>query len=534
MKWIMSLKQQRGYLTLVTVVLIVIVGFLAAALAYITVGSSFGSANLQQATSALYLAESGLEHATHELLFYTLTNRSACSGLSLSNASIGGGTYTVTSTGPFYVSSPTTLNGALTAAATTIPVSSTTNYQSSGRIMVDQEIINYAAINSTNFLFVQRGIDGTTATTHVTGTPVAQFQCQLLSSGGIPGLTFSSGAPGGKRVLNEAVQLQEAWAVGNTTGGNFSLMRWNRPTEIVWNNGSSAGAFSLNGVSMISNVDGWAAGASTTFLHWNGSTWSTVATGLANVTYNDIFCLSKNNCHVAGNAGVSINVPTIADWNGTTWTATALNVGSIAGSQVSVHCSTATDCWSVGAVGQNKNNSHFYHWNGATWSSSLLSGVNTTDFPYNGVFCTSTSNCWAVGASANFGHWTGAASWAIVATGMPTVQYNGIYCSTASDCWVVGNVNAANDTILHWNGTAWSRDTSNPTPAVNLNSVACYDSNDCWAVGAASGSHPVFVHWNGSNWSTFSTSSLPNVTANFVSVIGPKTQPWSAWSEDFF
>ena len=138
MKRISSLQQQQGYLTLITVVLIVIVGFIAVALAYITFGNAFATLNTQESTSALYIAESGLDATTHVLLSSTLTNRSACSGLSLTNASIGAGTYTVTSTGPFYTSSSTTLNGALTAAAISIPVASTTNYQSSGRIMIDR------------------------------------------------------------------------------------------------------------------------------------------------------------------------------------------------------------------------------------------------------------------------------------------------------------------------------------------------------------------------------------------------------------
>lgn len=528
------LSSQQGYLTLITVVLIVIVGFIAVALAYISYGSSFATINLQKSTSALYLAESGLEDATHELGNPVLANRSSCTGLSLTNAAIGDGTYTAIATGPFYTSSPTTLNGALTAAATSITVVSTANYQSSGRIMIDQELVNYTSTDATHFLAVQRGIDGTTATTHVTGTAIGQYQCALVSSGGAPTLTFASpGSPGGKRILNEAIQLQEGWAVGLTSGGNFTIARWNRPTERIWNNFAAVGSFTLNGVSMTSYVDGWAVGASTTFLHWNGSTWSSVASGLSNVTYNDVYCISKNNCHVVGNmVGGSSNLPTIADYNGTTWTATTLNVGVRAGHQLSIHCASPTDCWSVGNISTSVSNSRFYHWNGSAWSGgNTLSTFASGDFPFNGVFCPSTTDCWAVGGSANFARWNGT-TWVRTVSGMPSGQYNDIFCNSSSDCWAVGNVSGS-DLIIHWNGSTWSRDPSTPTPATNLNHVECTNAKDCWAVGAASAGEPSFIHYDGTSWTTVITTGLPNAAANSIAMIGPSTQPWSAWTEDF-
>jgi hypothetical protein len=411
-------------------------------------------------------------------------------------------------------------------------VVSTTNYQTSGRIVIDQESINYTSVDATHFLFAQRGVDGTTAATHVTATPIGQYQCGLLSTGGAPTLTYSSGAPGGKHILNEAIQLQEGWTVGNTTGSAFSLMRWNRPTEVIWNNASTAGTASLNGLSMISYVDGWAVGASVNFLHWNGSSWASVATGLPNVTYNDVFCLAKNNCHAVGNmAGGSSLRPTIADWNGTTWTATTVTVFGAAGHQQGVHCALPNDCWSVGDIGLTTLFSYFYHWNGTAWASSTLAGFAGGDFPFKGVFCTSTTNCWAVGASANFAFWNGT-SWARVVSNMPSAQYNSIYCNSASDCWAVGNVSGA-ALIVHWNGTAWSLNNSNPTPAVSLNFVTCTGVNDCWAVGASSGSQPGFIHWDGISWITVATTGLPNVAANAVSFTAPASKPWSVWTESF-
>ena len=483
-------------------------------------------------TSAFYLADAGLENAIHVLDTKTIANRSACSGLSLSNTAIGNGVYAVSSSGPDYVSSPTTLNGALSATATTIPVLSTTNYQSTGRIMIDRELINYSGTDATHFLYAQRGVDSTTATTHTTGTSIGQYQCSLTSLGGVPALTVSSpGNPGGKRIVNENVQLEEAWAVGNSSGATLTFARWNRPTEVVWNNASvAATAFNLRSISMLSYTDGWAVGVGATFYHWNGSTWSGNPSGLANVTYNSVFCFSSTNCHLVGNmANGSSATPTIIDYNGVS--VTAYHYLGIAYSwqpQNSVHCAAANDCWSVGGMGLTTLLSYFYHWNGSAWSSSSLPiGFLATDFPFNGVYCTSTSSCWAVGASNYFALWNGT-NWTRTATGMPSVQYNDIYCNSASDCWAVGNASGQN-IIIHWNGSTWSHNTSYPTPAVNLYSIRCRGSNNCWAAGAAN----TFLHWDGNSWVKISSSAIPNVDIYDIAMLGPSAEPGSVWTQSF-
>lgn len=531
MKTIKSLLHQQGYLTLISVALIVIVGFITVALAYITFGSAFATLNLQKSTSALYIAESGLEDGIHELVTPIIANRNTCTGLNLTNT-VGEGTYTVTSTGPFYTSSPTTLNGALTNTATTITVASTTNYQHSGRIMIDQELMDYTATDATHFLFVERGQAGTTAAPHATGTSVGQYQCSLTSTGGDPKITYASGEPGGKRILNEMIQLEEGWAVGNASG-TLTFMRWNRPTEGIWNNASVSGSFNINSISMNSYVDGWAVGASTNFLRWNGSSWSGVASGLSNVTYNEVYCWSKNNCHVVGNM-VSNNstTPTIADWNGTNWTPTSVDASSRAGHQYGIHCGSANDCWSVGDRGLTTSLTYFYRWNGSAWAANSISGFASGDFPYRSVACPSTTNCWAVGSSSFFARWNGS-SWSRFSSGMPSAQYNSIYCNNTTDCWAVGRVNSSRDLIIHWDGAQWSRDSSNPTPTTDLNHVTCISANNCWAVGAANGGEPTFLHWDGDTWIKFATTGLPNVAGNTIAMIGPDSRPWSSWSANF-
>jgi Tfp pilus assembly protein PilX len=522
-----SPSSQRGYLMMLAVVMIVIVGFIGAAISNMFFSSTLSTTAHYQSDSALYLAESGLEHATHKLLEPTVANRLTCVGYNttpLTNT-LGSGAYSVTSVGsPNYVSSPTTLSSSLTAATTTsIPVVSTANYQIAGRIMIDSELINYNSISGTSFNNVTRGVDGTSAATHVSGTVVGQYQCNLTSIGGIPNVT----TPVGKRSVNDYAQLQEAWTVGDKARPNYTFGRWNNPSETTWQNSSSAGAFNLTGIAMISYVDGWAVGASSTFLHWNGNTWSAVATGLAGTNYPSIFCNATNDCHAVGNSR------RFGHWNGSTWTQLTAS-GSLANTNLlSVNCDSSSDCW---AVGDNAGGGKFYSGTGSPVAWVGIAEAGLTAYPYNSVFCNNATDCWATGANATFARKNGA-SWANFATGLPAVQYNSVFCNNASDCWVVGKVNGGQDMFAHWNGTVWSRDGSNPTPIANLYSIACSQANDCWAVGSTNaGNNPAFTHWDGTSWTSFTNitgGAFSAATLRSISIISPSSAPLSGWSEIF-
>lgn len=532
------MKKHAGFLAILAAALIVIIGFLGLAIIYMFVGSATSTINYLQASKAFYIAEGGLEKATRYLLRPQLTGttpRIGCSAVSgyadLTNTSLGSGTFSVTGTAA-YTSAPTSLNGALSAASTSITVFSTANYASSGRIMIDKELINYSSVDATTFLGVTRGVDGSIAASHASGAFVGQYQCALSSVGGIP----SAATPTNQRTVSEAIQLQEAWAVGNSSSSNFRIARWNATTaENAWSDKSLASGSNANlmSVSMSSYVDGWAVGASARFLRWNGNTW-TLTTVTPNVTYNGVFCNSSNNCHAVGAANGGSQ--TILDWNGSSWT--RATPGGTTGNidLESVSCAASNDCWAVGNRAASVK--IFYHWNGSSWTGTSVASFANTSFPFSGISCGSTTDCWAVGGDATFAHYTGGA-WVAVATGLPSTQYNGVFCNNTSDCWAVGN-NSSGDLFVHWNGSSWTRIGPSATvPNANLLSVTCAKtpaggtSNDCWAVGATSGGDNI-AHWDGSSWARVGPSaSIADVNYNGVTMINPMTQPEAAWQENF-
>ena len=75
----------------------------------------------------------------------------------------------------------TTLDGALTDSATTVTVASTTGFDSSGTIFIENEQITYTGTTSTTFTGATRGANDTTASAHDSATQVAQFE-----QGGVP------------------------------------------------------------------------------------------------------------------------------------------------------------------------------------------------------------------------------------------------------------------------------------------------------------------------------------------------------------
>ncbi len=520
------MKNQAGYFALITIALIVIVGFLGTAVVYMFVGSATSNINFSQSAKAFYIADGGLEKATRYLSTPLLSGTparigcgSVTSNANLTNSSLGDGTFTVTGT-LTHVNTPTTLNGAVTSSSTTITVASTTGYQNSGRILVDREAINYASTDATHFYGAIRGADSTTAVSHVTATPVSQYQCDLSSSGGIPNLT----SPTNKRITEENIELQEGWTTGNNGGGQYTFGRWNYPTELTWNNGGTTGAFNLNGVSIISNLDVWAVGANQNFLHWNGSAWST-SNSTVNTTYTRIYCPAFNNCHAVGNSQGSLQV--LVDWNGSAWSRASPS-GSTGNINLSaIHCATNSDCWAVG--NRSGATKIFYRWNGSTWTGVSVTGLANASFPFMGVSCTATNNCWAVGANNAFAFYNGTWS-ALTFASLPSVQYRDLYCNNANDCWAVGTTSGG-DVMVHYDGSTWTRDASRPTPATTMRGVTCANSDDCWAVGSSSSGG--VIHYDGTSWTAIATSMPTGRQLNAVDLVHANSKPVSGWSENF-
>jgi hypothetical protein len=194
------LQKQRGSLLLIAIALILTVGLMATVFTSLYVGDTASSTDHATASQALFAAESGIEHA-----FYTYSTGTACNALTYTNVAVGSGSFTTA--GTLYQPVATSLNGAITAAATVIPVASTAGYAPHGRITIQAEQIDYSAIVGNSFTGARRGANGTTAAAQANGQVVTQNQC----------LVRSTGASGAARRVVEA----NAGSTGGNTTSDF-------------------------------------------------------------------------------------------------------------------------------------------------------------------------------------------------------------------------------------------------------------------------------------------------------------------------
>ncbi len=536
-------RNQEGYFLVIAVVLIMVIGLMASVISYMFSNRAMISGKEFMGLKTFYNAESGLEIGARLLSMAPITGtptRLTCAALTgtaaVTNASFGGGQLTVSAANSAPTFATSTLSAAVTSAALTIPVSSASGFASHGRIMIDRELIDYADISGNSFIGVTRGAGDSIATNHTSGTSVGQYECSLTSQAAIS--TIAS--PSYQRELQWGVQLQNGWVAANVSSKNFELEQWNHSTEMAWNAfalNSSTFAVNLNGISMLSQADGWAVGRGVTtnlvFLHWTGSTWGvvTVTAPCASLNLNGVSMVSSQEGWAVGTtyhvacAG-SLFRYLIAKWNGSSWTVLtpstspslpADNATNQTLNDVNVINTDSDGLGNIGfAVG---NNGVILEYNGTNW----VSMASPTTKVLNSVSVVSANEAWAVGANGTILKFNGT-SWSTV-TSPSTNTLNEITMlstngSTASNGWIVGN----NGTILTYNGSTWS---STTVGSNTLLSVSYFNANDVWAVGA----NGTGIHWDGSSWSTLSTGT--SLQLNAISLVSSGSTPVSAWNQVF-
>lgn len=509
-------RKQQGYFLILAVIFVMVIGVMGTIIAYTYSNRAMLSAAQQSGLQTFYIAESGLEMGTRLLTMPNLSGtpiRIACGSLTgfapITNAALGSGRFTITTINSSPVSATDALSAAITSSSTTINATSTSGFAPSGKMMIDQEAMDYAAISGNSFIGVTRGTSGTTAASHASGAGIGQYLCSIDVNAAIPNLT----SPSYFRELQWNVQLEEGWAVGVALNGStWNIAHWNIPTELAWTqqNPSFASAKQLNAVSMLSNADVWAVGNSASALHYNGTTWSNVNSGIAGG--DNLLAVSAISSQ---EAWASTGNGKVYKWSGgSTWSNVYSPGNSLDGiSMVDTNGDGIADTgW---AVGSKKN---AYRYNGSTWVSTST-GI-TVDL--NAVSTLSASDAWAVGNSGNVFKWNGT-NWSSISSAT-TQTLNGIsmISSGSSDIgWAVGASSAA----IYYDGTSWSLKNTGIAGGLTLNHVVTVSANEAWLV--ASGGQ--IYEWNGSTWTLIFTSAKQLYGIDAVKL----GQPVSGWDQVF-
>jgi hypothetical protein len=229
--------------------------------------------------------------------------------------------------------------------------------------------------------------------------------------------------------------------------------------------------------------DVWLASSDDAF-HWDGLTWTTVATPLAGA-YEDFWGIAPDDLWL-------VNWDEAAHWDGQSWTEFPLGANEPSGSAQAIWASGPTDVWVGGGT-----SGEAVHWDGAMWTLYNLQTTFVLD-----LWGSAPGDVWAVGAGGFF-HWDGSA-WTEV-PGPPELageSPHSLWGFGPNDVFAVGSGNG----FFHWNGSAWTgRSNASDTVVDGYLSVWGAAPNDVWAVGDSA-----IAHFDGVNWSADHTDMFHN------------------------
>src|SRR5438093_1716870 len=341
-----TFRLQRGQFLVAGIVLIVVIALMIATLGYLYVSGESGGALHGQSERAYFAARSGIEYSSGQYF-----NGSACSSLNNAGVPVGGAAVTFTLMPTLYA--PLTLTGttaALTAASTTVPVTSTAGYAPYGRLLIDSELINYTSTTATNFNGLTRGVGGTTAAAYASGVTVSQNLC-IVSSTGAAGNAKrivegalgagTTGSPGALGTMGADAMVVYAKGTALTGGGsntNGYYRLWDSSVN-DWGPEQTAQPVSATPVFIVVRfartrneaIMGVLDGNNQLFIQvWNGRTWTIPAGGgpldTASTNAARTFQIAYEYTSDIARIVYQNNTrdPQYATWNGTTLTANGM------------------------------------------------------------------------------------------------------------------------------------------------------------------------------------------------------------------
>ena len=322
----------------------------------------------------------------------------------------------------------------------------------------------------------------------------------------------------------------------------------------------------LEGVSATSSTNAWAVGSyyptaisqpRTLILHWNGTSWSKVASPNPSSTgSNWLYGVSATSASNAWAVGSSNGRTVILRWNGTAWSkAASPNPSSTGNWLFAVRATSAANAWAVGSYRTaNGSRTLILRWNGSAWSKVASPNPSPTGDSLSAVSATSGTNAWAVGYSGRTDagrtlilRWNGTA-WSKIASPNPSStsdSLSAVSATSGTNAWAVGDRNSTTNgwprtLILRWNGTSWSTVASpNFSPTLNLlYGVSATSSRNAWAAGYYCNSpsgvpcHTLILRWNGASWSKVASPN-PGSEDNYLHGM-TATSGTNAWAVGYY
>jgi hypothetical protein len=176
--------------------------------------------------------------------------------------------------------------------------------------------------------------------------------------------------------------------------------------SIVTSPNQGVNANQLSAIATVSPSDAWAVGSyyrnntvewQTLIEHWNGTSWSVVASpnapGMQDFLYG-VTALSASDIWAVGDVWNGAYEPLTEHWNGTVWSVVPAPRAD-GDTLYAVSGSTSNDVW---AVGGNGAGALTMHWNGSQWSIASNPDATQARSSLRSVTALSSSNVQAVGS----------------------------------------------------------------------------------------------------------------------------------------
>jgi len=323
----------------------------------------------------------------------------------------------------------------------------------------------------------------------------------------------------------------------------------------------SIAAISANNVWIVGSQPQAGVKVQTAAEHWNGTTWTVVSTpdsGSGENALNSVTAITKNDIWAVGywqpvkKTDASFHTLT-EHWNGTSWSVVASpTVGTESNTLTGVSAISTNDVWATGYYFSGRvRQTLTEHWDGTSWSVVTSPDPGTQSNSLFGVDAMSTSDVWATGFTnsgsgyqALIEHWDGT-SWSVVPgasdPGALEDVLAGVSATAANDVWAFGYhvIGSTFESLTeHWDGTSWSivNGASSPDGVVTVLRGGSAIPGDAWGVGFGydikDGRYKAFSeNWNGTSWTAVPTAIAQTKDKSemwAVSHVPGSTQVWAS------
>jgi PKD domain-containing protein len=245
-----------------------------------------------------------------------------------------------------------------------------------------------------------------------------------------------------------AVGYSSTYGTPQTLTLHWNGSRWSViPSPVV------QGGSAFEAITAVSSIDIWAVGyraggmpdfhttTGTMVAHWNGSSWTEAPSPNIGDRHNEldaVTAISQNDLWAVGTwRNIGGNYQTLTEhWNGSSWSIVASPNPSIDNQLSAVAGVSGNDVWANGSASDGVTGIPlFFHWTGSAWNQ-----VSSPGGAGGGLITIASDDAWAV--AGNIAHWNGTA-WSLVpnptVTGAAWLSLKGVAAVAGCEAWAVGS-----------------------------------------------------------------------------------------------